>query len=148
MHRRSAGHTVSHCSNAPSCAINALLFDLMKMHPSLARIEGALATQRATAAAHPAVQQNRNNRPKAVIGAKPQYNSQGLMAAVQQMSVSAFEESEHALRISVWHSDETASTYLAEQVTFGGQREKLAQAFASPHCLIFSHRNKRRCRKP
>mmetsp|Transcript_22180 Transcript_22180/g.57867 ORF Transcript_22180/g.57867 Transcript_22180/m.57867 type:complete len:185 (+) Transcript_22180:1007-1561(+) len=55
-------------------------------HAALATTENAVAAQRSasTGTATPGV---KGNRPKgAVIGAKPQYNSQGLLAAVQQLS--------------------------------------------------------------
>jgi len=57
------------------------------LHSCLA--ENALAAQRASTG-QGASSATKGSRPKgAVIGAKPQYNSQGLLAAVQQLSVSA-----------------------------------------------------------
>eukprot|EP00967_Tisochrysis_lutea_P042748 scaffold51488_cov17-Tisochrysis_lutea.AAC.1 len=68
--------------------LNALINAASSSPPSVCAAENAVAAQRSasTGTATPGV---KGNRPKgAVIGAKPQYNSQGLLAAVQQLSVS------------------------------------------------------------
>jgi len=62
--------------------------------------EHAVAVQRTSVAAPQQVP--KANRPK-TIGAKPQYNTTGLMAAVQQISVSASNFSQPSSSFSLWH---------------------------------------------